>query len=133
MGTKVQKKQLILHYRMLKELKSGKHTEKGSRKHSIFCSLNDYDVKLSMQGVASLHACLPVLIHIVVNVLKHALTICQHAVVIFLAAYYDLVELTKTCTSRDEVTTDYVLLHTLKTVALAVDSCLVEHLGGLLE
>ena len=31
------------------------------------------------------------------------------------------------------MTADNVLLHTLEAVLLATDSCLVEHLGGLLE
>ena len=48
-------------------------------------------------------------------------------------AYDNLVELALTCTGRDEVTADDVLLHTLETVALAVDGSIVEHLGGLLE
>ncbi len=40
---------------------------------------------------------------------------------------------TKTRTSRDEMTDNDVLLHTLEEVALGVDGSLGEHLGGLLE
>ena len=45
----------------------------------------------------------------------------------------DLLELTHTGTSWDEVTADNVLLHTFEQVHFAADSCFVEDLGGLLE
>lgn len=51
----------------------------------------------------------------------------------FLAADDNLLELAQTCTCRDEVAADYVLLHTFECVALAADSCFVEYLGCLLE
>ena len=45
----------------------------------------------------------------------------------------DFVELTQTGTSRNEVTADNVLLHTLEVVGLSADGCFVEHLRCLLE
>ena len=53
--------------------------------------------------------------------------------VFFLRTNDNLVEFAQTCTGRDEVTADDVLLHTYERVALARDGCLVEHLRCLLE
>ena len=52
-----------------------------------------------------------------------------HTVVLFLRANNNLLPLAKTCTCRDEVTRDNVLLHTLEVVYLTTDSSLVEKLG----
>lgn len=57
----------------------------------------------------------------------------EGSVEVITAAYYETIEITLTGTGWDEVTADDVLLHALKVVALAHDSCLIEDTGGLLE
>ena len=52
---------------------------------------------------------------------------------VFLRAHDNLVEVAETCTGRDEVARDDILLHTYEWVALATDGCFVEHLCSLLE
>ena len=53
---------------------------------------------------------------------------------IFLAAAdNETVVLAEAGACGDEVTADYILLHTLQRIALALDSGFVEHLGGFLE
>lgn len=52
---------------------------------------------------------------------------------VVLAAYDDALVGTETGTGGDEVTADYVFLHALEVVDLAVDGCFVENLGGFLE
>lgn len=69
----------------------------------------------------------------VIREIKHSSFVCLNALVILLCQDYNLVELALTGTGRNEVTADNVLLHTLETVALAVDSSIIEDLGGLLE
>ena len=49
------------------------------------------------------------------------------------AAYNQTLIFAQTGTGRDEVTADYVLLHTLECVGLAGDCRFVENLGGFLE
>ena len=52
---------------------------------------------------------------------------------LFLRTNYKLLPLTKTCSRRDQVSADYVLLHSLESIALATDCSLVENLGRFLE
>ena len=52
---------------------------------------------------------------------------------VFLRTHDNLVEVAETCTGRDEVARDDILLHTYEWVALATDGRFVEHLCSLLE
>jgi hypothetical protein len=47
-----------------------------------------------------------------VRELEDIATVSLKTLIAFLATYNNLLELTQTCTSRNEVTADYVLLHT---------------------
>ena len=72
-----------------------------------------------LSAVASVRSCLTALrLDLVMLLLRH---------------YEELVILGQTCTSRDEVTADDVLLDALELVRLARDGRIVEYLGGLLE
>ena len=69
----------------------------------------------------------------VVGIVEYSPTIGKSPIVFFPTADNNLVELAQTCTCRYEMTTDDILLHALKVVALTIDSGIVEDLGGLLE
>lgn len=64
---------------------------------------------------------------------EHSLAVCLDAVVLFLRTNDEFLPLAESCTGRDEVTSDHVLLHTFQTVYLTTYCSFVEHLGCLLE
>ena len=57
----------------------------------------------------------------------------QSVQIVFTSTHDNLVKLTQTSTSRYQMATDYILLHSIQSIALAVDSSLIEHFRGLLE
>ena len=50
-----------------------------------------------------------------------------------LKTYDKIIIVAKTCTTRDRITGDDILLEVYEIIGLSLDSCLVEHLGSLLE
>ena len=74
-----------------------------------------------------------VLFHFLAGEVDDVLAIGNDAVMLLLRSNDELLPLSQARTSRDEVSTDDILLHTLKEVGLTTDSSLVEHLGRLLE
>ena len=50
-----------------------------------------------------------------------------------LKTYYEVLILAETCTTRDWVTCDNILLKVNQVIALSLDSCLVKNLSSLLE
>ena len=67
------------------------------------------------------------------NIYEILLEICKILLHIGSWSNQDLLEFLLTCTCRDRMSADDVLLKTLESVDAAADSCLAEHLGSLLE
>ena len=71
--------------------------------------------------------------NVLIGKVENILPVCLHTLIFFLRANDEFVEIAETCTCRNQLTKDYVLLQTNEMIHLSADCCLVENLGGLLE
>ena len=61
------------------------------------------------------------------------LEICKILLLVYSWSYKDFLELLLSCTCRDRMTADDILLKTLESIDATADSCLAEYLCSLLE
>ena len=68
-----------------------------------------------------------------VCIVEYILSVGLHTLIFFLRAYDKFIPLTKTSTCRNQVSANYILLHTLEIIYLTTDSSLIQNLSSLLE